>query len=166
MTITHRQPVRTIPLPLWVATFSLATLLAAAYLRGAVGHPFREAVTHFLGYEARAAVEHFASAIAFPLLNALPFWSFTGGAYARASTGRADLRNAARAWLEQWNHLVVLGAAGYLACCFVWEWNQAYVGTSKLAPRGFIQWEQLAADVAGALVAILVAQLLKQRHHC
>ena len=165
MTPTPIQLSRPVRAPVWAAIVSLATLLAAVFLRGAVGHPFREALTALLGYEARAAVEHFASAIACPILIALPFWPFTASSPSRKPSSRATFRHLAREWLEQWHHLVVLTSAGYLASCIAWEWTQAFVGISKLAPRGHLQWEQLTADFAGTLVAILVARKLEQTRH-
>lgn len=164
MTTTHIQLARPAPSPLWAGIVSLVALLAAVYLRGAVGHPFRETLTHLLGYEARAAVEHFASAIACPILISLPFWPFTGSAPSKQPSSRAAFRYRARAWLEQSHHLVVLSSAGYLACCFAWEWAQAFTGTSEWAPRGYLQWEQLLSDIVGAVVAIWVARRLKK--HC
>jgi hypothetical protein len=164
MTTTHIQLARPAPSPLWAGIVSLVALLVAVYLRGAVGHPFREALTHLLGYEARAAVEHFASALACPILLALPFWPFTGSSPSKHPSSRAACRYGARAWLEQWPHLVVLSSAGYIACCYAWEWGQAFAGTSECAPRGYLQWEQLLADTVGAVVAIWVARRGKQ--HC
>jgi len=160
MTTNHLRLAHPFTPPFSAGIVAVAALLFAVFLRGAEGQPFREVLTQFLGYEVRATLEHLASAIACPILIALPFWPFTGttDSYSNAHPSSAGFRDAARAWFDHGQHLVALGAVGYLACCFVWEWTQAYVGTLEMAPRGFLQWEQVAADIFGAVVGVMLVR--------
>lgn len=160
MTTNPLHFARQCPAPLWATIISFSAVLVAVYLRGAVGHPVRETLTLALGYEARAALEHFASAVACPILVALLFWPFTTETAASPLSPQVPFPTAGRAWLEQPHHLVALAAAGYLQCCFAWEWAQAFVGTCQAPPRGSLQWEQIAADMGGSVVAVLIVRRL------
>ncbi|MCP3656752.1 hypothetical protein ACIPLR_24830 [Herbaspirillum huttiense] len=143
----------------------------ALFLRTPKVSALRDELTNAIGYEARATVEHFLAAYGFVILAVLflciwyhltmrggPKISKYGRPVNRFQPGFARWYRCA---FTHEVHVALVIAAMYL-CCTVgwWEVKQAYFGWDNHPARGELQYEQIAADLLGAILAVLQLKLM------
>ncbi len=152
---------------IYLAIISVASILAAIYLRFFNGFALREYVTHALGFVARAAVEHLLAGFGMGLAMMFLF----AAAVALESPVDSDSVEIAkpkvRLNLNDSFHLhhslrltLYLGLT-YFAATFAYEIDQAYFNVfMKAPPHGYVQWEQVAADYTVVVLGILLTWLV------
>lgn len=144
-------------------SFAIFCALFAIFLRVDRGNWLREQITHVLGFVARAAVEHLLVAIAIPIVLAffaeIVCWRLE---LSRRLQKLRGIDKSVPATLDAYitpkiTFYFIAGiAVFYAAGAFGVEWRQAYESVYGGPPRGYIQWEQVAADIAGSMLAVLV----------
>lgn len=150
-----------------------AAIMAALWLRY-LQMDAQQAVTQVLGAKGRAVLEHGLSAVGLPLLLHMMLL------VAVPSPANPGLRYAGPVWLAEnilLRHMcqrlwaALLGVSSvlnrycgaiisvvYCAYALRWEHYQAYVSVYGGPPRGYLQYDQLLADVIGAAFAVWVAK--------
>jgi hypothetical protein len=143
----------------------------ALFLRTPKVSVLRDELTNAIGYEARATVEHFLAAYGLVILTVLflCIWYHVtmrdGPKVSRLGRPVNRLQPSFARWYR-WvftrEVLVALViAAMYLGCTVGWwEVKQAYFGWDNHPARGVLQYGQIAADLLGAILAVLQLKLM------
>lgn len=146
---------------LWLATVSLLAGLVAIYSRCFDRTFFDGTMSGLLQNEGRAAIEHLLTAVAITLA-ALPVFVLRAACmgikelFNRSHTSGDDTANLSgkQAILYAILCTAVLGPFS-AAVDFLIEVDQAYRSVGfRSPPRGFMQWEQVFASIAGAMLAM------------
>lgn len=146
----------------------------------------RQAVTAMLGTDGRAALEHALAALGLPLVlhmmlmvpplfqlrwgglfpawlrlsakrNFAPLLSISSSIWLRSQSGQTRVNvTVASDWLTQ-NAGRILSVV-YFSGTSLFEVHQAYISVYGGAPRGYLQYGQMLADAAGALLAMYAAR--------
>lgn len=154
-------------------TIALTSIASAVFLRACRGNFVRETVTQVLGYEQRAAAEHFFAGVGTPIAAALFFltvtfilcWlSYHVCIRLRWTWARLAKHPTEVATIRDMPFIACIFGFGYVVLAALWECGQAYVGVYVGPSRGYIQWNQLCCDVGGAVVAVLLARGIAGRY--
>lgn len=142
-------------------------LWGAVFLRVFRGNTIRESVTGLLGYKWRAAVEHLLSGVGVPLMLGL---LIVGGCVLLCSLSYWGCRYVGWTWkplakhpsevmtLRELNFVVAAFAMLYMCTSLGWELNQAYGDVYKGPRRGYVQLEQVSADMLGAVLSVFLSK--------
>lgn len=153
-----------------LALASAAIALAVA-LRFASGNAAREQITSLLGYEGRALLEHFLAGFGIPLVGVMSFfvlaWALEKG---RGRMRKLDKRRKPTGRLDDYADVkTALIATAFISVLYIglelrFEWLEAMQSVYGGLPRGYFQWGQFGADIAGALTACyLLARFRRNR---
>jgi len=146
-------------------------LWGAVFLRVFRSNPIRESVTSFLGYKWRAAVEHLLSGVGYPLLLGL---LFVVGCVVLCSLSYWGCRYVGWTWkplakhpsevmtLRNLSFVVGVFAVLYMCASLGWELNQAYGDVYKGPRRGYVQLEQVSADMLGAVLSVVLSKFSRR----
>lgn len=154
-------------------TVAFTSIASAVFLRAYRGNFVRETVTQVLGYEQRAAAEHFFAGVGTPIAAGLFFltvtfilcWlSYHVCIRLRWTAARLAKHPTEVVTIRDLPFIVCIFAFGYVVLAVLWECGQAYVGVYGGLSRGYIQWNQLCCDVGGAVFAVLFARGIAGRY--
>jgi hypothetical protein len=157
-TMNHQKSQHTLSV-LALGSIAVGAIGSALFLR--YGHgPSRQAITWLLGYEGRAALEHLLVAIGMPLAAGLMFFGYWVVLHRATRLLGKWVSRLLQEPVPPLSTLPIVTAAFstvYLLSQLVWEYGQKTHDVYGAAARGYIQPEQLVADLVGAIVAVLLA---------
>lgn len=151
-----------------ISLFVVATaaISLAVALRAAQGNAVREQITSLLGYEGRAVLEHFLAGFGAPLALAMfvlwmllfpnrgqgPLCKVAGlGTLVAKVVKPVDVRMALC--------MTVFFSVLYVGYALGYEWLEATQSVYGGLPRGYFQWGQFGADIAGAVTSCYLVTL-------
>lgn len=146
---------------------SAVAITAALYLRFPKASALRYQITHVLGFEGRAALEHLLVGYGLVVFGVMFFGAQTLKPPGSRQNDPAIKRF--RAFVVRWQLWVfsneiragrVLGGIYLFGTVCIWEVAQAYIGADGLPARGYIQWEQIVCDIMGVALAVFHLKLI------
>lgn len=145
----------------------------AVFLRFGHGNIVREAITHALGFDTRAIVEHLLAGAGIPLLLAwlklgVWYWLEVCWQWIRSRVLSLEQKEVS-SWMTlagQWGLPFVTAVFGvaYIGGSYLYELGEAQVSVYGGPPRGYFQVPQFRADIASAAVSILIAIVVAMDH--